>query len=50
VPEIDPRFDALVIGAGFSGLYAPHRLRELGSIEYPYTERFLNAVIQASLE
>ena len=24
------RFDALVIGAGFSGLYALHRLRELG--------------------
>lgn len=23
-------FDALVIGAGFSGLYALHRLRELG--------------------
>lgn len=26
----DPRFDALVIGAGFSGLYTLHRLRELG--------------------
>ena len=25
-----PRFDALVIGAGFSGLYTLHRLRELG--------------------
>ena len=24
------RFDAIVIGAGFSGLYALHRLRELG--------------------
>ncbi len=28
--ETDPRFDALVIGAGFSGLYTLHRLRELG--------------------
>lgn len=29
--EISPsRFDAIVIGAGFSGLYALHRLRELG--------------------
>src|SRR6202012_2710861 len=26
----DPRFDALEIGAGFSGLYTLHRLRELG--------------------
>src|SRR5271168_1963231 len=26
----DPRFDALVIGAGFSGLYTLHRLRQLG--------------------
>src|ERR1700722_20228994 len=26
----DPRLDALVIGAGFSGLYTLHRLRELG--------------------
>ena len=26
----DPRFDAIVIGAGFSGLYTLHRLRELG--------------------
>jgi cation diffusion facilitator CzcD-associated flavoprotein CzcO len=24
------RFDAVVIGAGFSGLYALHRLRQLG--------------------
>ena len=24
------RFDAIVIGAGFSGLYALHRLRQLG--------------------
>src|ERR1700760_1497141 len=24
------RFDAIVVGAGFSGLYALHRLRELG--------------------
>jgi len=24
------RFEAIVIGAGFSGLYALHRLRELG--------------------
>ena len=28
--ETDPRFDALVIGAGFSGLYMLHRLRQLG--------------------
>jgi cation diffusion facilitator CzcD-associated flavoprotein CzcO len=28
--EIDTSFDALVIGAGFSGLYALHRLRQLG--------------------
>src|SRR5271156_5301105 len=26
----DPHFDALVIGAGFSGLYTLHRLRQLG--------------------
>ena len=26
----NPRFDALVIGAGFSGLYTLHRLRQLG--------------------
>ena len=25
-----PRYDALVIGVGFSGLYTLHRLRELG--------------------
>lgn len=24
------RFDAIVVGAGFSGLYALHRLRSLG--------------------
>jgi cation diffusion facilitator CzcD-associated flavoprotein CzcO len=30
VLEADPRFDALVIGAGFSGLYMLHRLRQLG--------------------
>jgi cation diffusion facilitator CzcD-associated flavoprotein CzcO len=30
MPEPDPRFDAIVIGAGFSGLYALHRLRGLG--------------------
>jgi cation diffusion facilitator CzcD-associated flavoprotein CzcO len=30
VSEADPRFDALVIGAGFSGLYTLHRLRQLG--------------------
>jgi hypothetical protein len=24
------RFDSIVIGAGFSGLYARHRLRQLG--------------------
>jgi len=28
--DADARFDALVIGAGFSGLYALHRLRQLG--------------------
>src|SRR6202167_1424500 len=28
--EADARFDALVIGAGFSGLYTLHRLRQLG--------------------
>src|SRR6201992_1700002 len=30
MPEPAQRFDALVIGAGFSGLYMLHRLRELG--------------------
>ena len=30
VLDSDPRFDALVIGAGFSGLYTLHRLRQLG--------------------
>src|ERR1700742_4440768 len=30
MPDSDPRFDALVIGAGFSGLYMLHRLRQLG--------------------
>jgi cyclohexanone monooxygenase len=31
VTQLSPaRFDAIVIGAGFSGLYALHRLRELG--------------------
>jgi cation diffusion facilitator CzcD-associated flavoprotein CzcO len=30
MPGGDPRFDAIVIGAGFSGLYALHRLRQLG--------------------
>jgi cation diffusion facilitator CzcD-associated flavoprotein CzcO len=30
MPDGDPRFDALVIGAGFSGLYTLHRLRQLG--------------------
>ena len=29
-PESGPRFDVLVIGAGFSGLYMLHRLRQLG--------------------
>ena len=29
-PESSPRFDVLVIGAGFSGLYMLHRLRQLG--------------------
>ena len=28
--DSDPHFDALVIGAGFSGLYTLHRLRQLG--------------------
>ena len=28
--DADQRFDVLVIGAGFSGLYALHRLRQLG--------------------
>src|ERR1700731_2742870 len=28
--DSDPRFDALVIGAGFSGLYTLYRLRQLG--------------------
>jgi cyclohexanone monooxygenase len=28
--DADPHFDALVIGAGFSGLYMLHRLRQLG--------------------
>ena len=28
--EKTPHFDALVIGAGFSGLYMLHRLRQLG--------------------
>lgn len=28
--DADPSFDVLVIGAGFSGLYMLHRLRELG--------------------
>src|SRR6202034_683036 len=30
MPDNDPRFDALMIGAGFSGLYALHRLHQLG--------------------
>jgi cation diffusion facilitator CzcD-associated flavoprotein CzcO len=30
VTEADRRFDAVVIGAGFSGLYTLHRLRQLG--------------------
>ncbi len=29
-PELGDRFDVLVIGAGFSGLYMLHRLRQLG--------------------
>src|SRR6201995_3151247 len=28
--EAAARYDAIVVGAGFSGLYALHRLRELG--------------------
>ncbi|HEY2196739.1 MAG TPA: NAD(P)/FAD-dependent oxidoreductase [Mycobacterium sp.] len=30
MPDSELRFDALVIGAGFSGLYTLHRLRQLG--------------------
>jgi cation diffusion facilitator CzcD-associated flavoprotein CzcO len=30
MPDSNPRFEALVIGAGFSGLYTLHRLRQLG--------------------
>src|ERR1700753_4495562 len=30
MPEPAQRFDALIIGAGFSGLYMLHRLRQLG--------------------
>jgi cation diffusion facilitator CzcD-associated flavoprotein CzcO len=30
MPEAGPHFDVIVIGAGFSGLYALHLLRELG--------------------
>jgi cation diffusion facilitator CzcD-associated flavoprotein CzcO len=30
MPEADTSFDVLVIGAGFSGLYMLHRLRQLG--------------------
>ncbi|WAJ47831.1 NAD(P)/FAD-dependent oxidoreductase [Mycobacterium sp. Aquia_216] len=30
MPDADTSFDALVIGAGFSGLYMLHRLRQLG--------------------
>jgi cation diffusion facilitator CzcD-associated flavoprotein CzcO len=30
MPEADPRFNTIVIGAGFSGLYTLHRLRSLG--------------------
>jgi len=29
VTEVDASFDVLIIGAGFSGLYALHRLRQL---------------------
>jgi cyclohexanone monooxygenase len=29
-PEIDAQLDAVVVGAGFAGLYMLHRLRELG--------------------
>jgi len=28
--EVEASFDMRVIGAGFSGLYAPYRLRQLG--------------------
>src|ERR1700755_2217492 len=30
MPDADAQFDALVVGAGFSGLYMLHRLRQLG--------------------
>ena len=29
-PETGARFDAVVVGAGFAGMYMLHRLRELG--------------------
>jgi cation diffusion facilitator CzcD-associated flavoprotein CzcO len=29
-PEVDVVFDAVVVGAGFAGLYMLHRLRGLG--------------------
>jgi cation diffusion facilitator CzcD-associated flavoprotein CzcO len=31
-----PRFDAVIVGAGFAGLYALHRLRELGLAVHVY--------------
>src|SRR6201992_1833785 len=30
MPDSDPRFDAIVVGAGSSALYTLHRLRQLG--------------------
>jgi cyclohexanone monooxygenase len=29
-PEVGAAFDAVIVGAGFAGMYMLHRLRELG--------------------
>ena len=29
-PEVDAAFDAVIVGAGFAGMYMLHRLRGLG--------------------
>ena len=29
-PEVDQIFDAVIVGAGFAGMYMLHRLRGLG--------------------